>query len=149
MKLYAILDDDRNVIPVDNYADTLPMWNDSSKRIVEQETLPNGIRISTVFLCINHGHDGGDLWFETLIMGGPDDGYIYRYETWKEAERGHIRQKSRWVSWKPPKVSSYWTVEHDNHTLTILKKKPGLVSRFWYWLTGKKVAQVRLPKQEL
>jgi hypothetical protein len=27
--------------------------------------------------------------FETMIFGGPDDGYQRRYATWKEAEAGH------------------------------------------------------------
>jgi FKBP-type peptidyl-prolyl cis-trans isomerase 2 len=55
----------------------------------------NNIEISTVFLGINHGFGGKDLWFETMIFGGfhDDDGELYqeRYETWQEAEEGHLR----------------------------------------------------------
>lgn len=45
--------------------------------------------VSTVFLAINHGFHGGDLWFETMIFGGPNDGEMWRYETYEQAEAGH------------------------------------------------------------
>ena len=47
-------------------------------------------RISTVFLGIDHAFDGGSpVLFETMVFGGPQDGYIQRYSTWDAAMSGH------------------------------------------------------------
>ena len=47
--------------------------------------------VSTVFLGLNHNFDGGKpLLFETLADVGGNDDVVDRYETWKQAERGHI-----------------------------------------------------------
>jgi len=48
------------------------------------------ILVSTIFLGLDHGYDGGPpVLFETMIFGGPHDDYQKRYCTWDEAERGH------------------------------------------------------------
>jgi hypothetical protein len=48
------------------------------------------VRVSTVFLGLDHNHFGGEpLLFESLIFGGPLDGEMRRYPTWEQAERGH------------------------------------------------------------
>ncbi len=49
------------------------------------------VRISTVFLGLDHGYGraGPPLLFETMIFGGENDGYQERYCTWDEASRGH------------------------------------------------------------
>ena len=48
------------------------------------------IRVSTVFLGIDHNFCGGaPLLFETMIFGGPHDQEMQRYSTWDEAENGH------------------------------------------------------------
>jgi hypothetical protein len=52
------------------------------------------IRVSTVFLELNHGFGGRNLWYETMIF---DEGSsiilhdlgAWRYETKEEAEEGH------------------------------------------------------------
>lgn len=64
-------------------------WSPSARRVAE--TSVEGQRISTVFLCINHGWGDKPLWFETMIFEGPHDGYQERYETWAQAEEGHAR----------------------------------------------------------
>lgn len=68
---------------------------ESGDRIVKQTELPNGVRVSTVFLGIDHSHSyifGGEpLLFETMIFGGEHDEYCERYSTWEEAEAGHQR----------------------------------------------------------
>lgn len=67
-------------------------WFDTSKRIVAQDDLSDGTRVSTVFLGIDHNFSGGPpLLFETMIFGGANDGYQVRYSTWAEAEDGHRR----------------------------------------------------------
>lgn len=50
-----------------------------------------GIRISTVFLGLDHRYlgRGKPILFETIVFGGKLDGEQERYCTWKEAEKGH------------------------------------------------------------
>ncbi len=51
-----------------------------------------GIRVSTVFLVIDHSWgDGPPLIFETMIFGGPHDEFQERYSTRAQAEEGHVR----------------------------------------------------------
>lgn len=61
------------------------------KRIVRKDDI-DGVRVSTVFLGIDHGGmRGSPLLFETMIFGGPHDEYQVRYSTWDEAEEGHFK----------------------------------------------------------
>lgn len=52
----------------------------------------DGVKVSTVFLGIDHGGfgDGPPMLFETMIFGGPDDGAQWRFATWEEAEAHHM-----------------------------------------------------------
>jgi hypothetical protein len=64
-----------------------------------------GVRVSTVFLGLNHQWgDGPPLIFETMIFGGPHDQYQERCSTWDEAERMH-RAALRLARWG---WLSYW-----------------------------------------
>lgn len=47
--------------------------------------------VSTVFLGIDHQHVPGlpPILFETMVFGGPYDGYMRRYYTWEQAEISH------------------------------------------------------------
>ena len=66
-------------------------WFESADRSVNR-TIREGVRVSTVFLGINHNFDGGaPLVFETMVFGGELDGEEARYATWDEAEAGHKR----------------------------------------------------------
>lgn len=50
------------------------------------------VRVSTVFLGLDHGcDDGPPLIFETMIFGGEHEGYMDRCSTWDEAEAMHQR----------------------------------------------------------
>lgn len=61
----------------------------SSDRIVKQEMI-NDVRVSTVFLGIDHQFgDGPPLLFETMIFGGEHDEYQDRCSTWSEAVEMH------------------------------------------------------------
>lgn len=64
-------------------------WFEVSDRHVAQDKVGN-IRISTVFLGLDHsfGH-GPPLLYETMIFGGPDDGYQTRASTRGEAIEQH------------------------------------------------------------
>ena len=71
MICYAILNEKREVVPVDVV--TWGKWFEEHRedRVVKQEIV-GGVRVSTVFLGLDHSFGGGDpLWFETMIFGGP------------------------------------------------------------------------------
>jgi hypothetical protein len=55
------------------------------------QTMVDGIRVSTVFLGLDHSWcDGPPVLFETMIFGGEhDDEYQERCSTWAEAEEMH------------------------------------------------------------
>lgn len=62
-------------------------------RRVAVTVLPNGVRVSTVFLAIDHGFRGTPLWFESMAFS-PGDGLDIacdRYATYAEAVEGHDR----------------------------------------------------------
>jgi len=68
-------------------------WFQAADRHVA-ETMVGSVRISTVFLGIDHNfrHEGPPILFETLVFGAelPDlDESMWRYSTWAEAERMH------------------------------------------------------------
>lgn len=55
------------------------------------ETFVNDVRVSTVFLGLDHGFGGRPLLFETMIFGGPHDEFCERCSTWDEAVQQHDR----------------------------------------------------------
>lgn len=60
------------------------------RRVGEDDV--DGQRVSTVFLALDHNWSGGEpLLFETMIFGGPYDGYMERYSTYEQAKAGHER----------------------------------------------------------
>lgn len=65
------------------------------EKIVQQDQITPEIRISTVFLGIDHGYswmpDAIPILFETMVFGGPFDGEINRYSNWVGAEAGHAK----------------------------------------------------------
>jgi hypothetical protein len=80
--------------PVPMYMENLHEWGqwfETFDRHVRLTEFDNGDRVSTVFLGIDHSfHGGTPILFETMIFGGPHDGYQERYETWDDAVLGHI-----------------------------------------------------------
>lgn len=81
--------------PVPCDIETWKRWFESADRQVA-ETIQDDVRVSTVFLGIDHNF--GDLFgrpvlFETMVFVGHDNVACDRYRTWDEAEAGH----KRWV----------------------------------------------------
>lgn len=71
---------------------TWARWYGKADRHVNHTKLPDGVRVSTVFLGTDHSFFGGPpMLFETMIFGGEHDEYQERYSTWEEAEAGHQR----------------------------------------------------------
>lgn len=65
-------------------------FEQGDQRRVALAELPGGIRVSTVFLGLDHswGHGPPVLW-ETMIFGGPEDDYCERYTSLDDAKFGH------------------------------------------------------------
>lgn len=73
-------------------------WVETADRTVAVTYLTTTIRVSTVFLGLDHsfGRPGqGPILFETMVFGGRHDGAQARYATWDEALAGHWRMVAR------------------------------------------------------
>lgn len=65
------------------------LLDDQAYRVVAQEQIGEA-RVSTVWLGSNHRYGpGAPLIFETMIFGGPHDGYCDRYPSEAMAREGH------------------------------------------------------------
>ena len=78
-------------------------WGECFKNIENRRValteLPNGYRVSTVFLGLDHNFgDGSPLLFGTMVFKGGSslNGNTERYGTWKKAEAGHTRMVEKW-----------------------------------------------------
>ena len=51
----------------------------------------NQVRVCTVFLGLDLGFGSAErpILFETMVLGGIWDRALYRYCTWREAQKGH------------------------------------------------------------
>lgn len=64
-------------------------WMEKANRHIGDKT-KRGVRISTVFLGLDHNFSGNTpILFESLIFGGESDGYMQRYSTINKAREGH------------------------------------------------------------
>jgi len=82
-----LLDENNKPVPTD-----LMTWAAKGWKRVAEDYIDNKdrIHVSTVFLGLDHSFgEGPPLLFETMIFGGPEDGYQDRYSTWDEAIEGH------------------------------------------------------------
>mgnify|MGYP001584262846 FL=1 len=77
---------------------------ESPDRIVKQENLPNGKRVSTVFLGLDHNFGEGEpLLFESMVFG-TDEEVQERYTTYDEAEEGHRKLVEEYSKTKAKKL---------------------------------------------
>lgn len=63
-------------------------FNEAGQRCVARNER-DGVTVSTVFLCFDHGFGDEPQFFETMIFGGKHDEDRWRYATWDEAMAGH------------------------------------------------------------
>lgn len=89
---YTLGDDPATPIPAPDLNEWA-MWFERAERHVGLDTLFFGyIRVSTVFLGVDHSwspEDSPVLW-ETMVFGGPGDGeYQVRYSSYADAVKGH------------------------------------------------------------
>lgn len=68
-------------------------YEKADERRIAQDKLPNDVRVSTVFLGIDHNWnlEGPPILFETMIFGGKHDQFQDRYATKDEAIAGHAK----------------------------------------------------------
>jgi len=66
-------------------------WFENTDRSVAETQIGRKVRVSTVFLGIDHNFTGKGkpvLW-ETMIFGGPYDEWCKRYTSERDAKSGH------------------------------------------------------------
>lgn len=86
------------IVACDNLFEWAQWFENADRRVAE--TILGDVRISTVFLGLNHSfgsvlnHNRVPLVFETMIFGGILNLEMERYPTWQDAEEGH----KRWVA---------------------------------------------------
>jgi hypothetical protein len=85
---FYILDAEHNLIRTD--INTWVKFCDGNERRVALDEIGE-VRVSTVFLGMNHRWgEGPPLLFETMTFG-PFGEYCWRYTSWEEALAGHQR----------------------------------------------------------
>lgn len=91
-----ILDENGEAVPCADLM-TWAEWFEKSllqRRILLDEI--GGVKISTVFLGLNHRWgEGPPILFESMIFGGKYDQDMERYETKEQALAGHARMLER------------------------------------------------------
>lgn len=87
---HYILDENHNAVPVEDALEWARWFETANEsRRVGRDTVGRA-DISTVFLGLNQNFGRGvPLLYETMVFGGPDDGWQDRYSTWDEAIAGH------------------------------------------------------------
>jgi hypothetical protein len=85
-----ILRDDGTIVQERDFL-TWAHWFETFDRHIALDLLPEGIKVSTVFLGLDHnfGLTGPPILFETMIFGGEHHEYQERYATRDEAFKGH------------------------------------------------------------
>jgi hypothetical protein len=74
---------------------TWARWYETADRKVASDHVGD-VRISTVFLGLDHGWGEGEpVLFETMVFGGAMDEEMDRYCTWRAAETGHAAMVKR------------------------------------------------------
>lgn len=84
MHMYIL--EGKKAVPCSDY-DEWAAWMETADRVVAKTTLPNEVKVSTVFLALDH--IGG--FFETMVFGGLHDQHCVQNDTWEDAEMSHVQ----------------------------------------------------------
>ena len=88
MKLYTLVEGRPE--PCDDVV-TWGRWFETADRVL-LTTVLNDVTVSTVFLGLDHNRGRGvPILWQTMIFGGPQDGYQNRYTSAAAAVEGHER----------------------------------------------------------
>lgn len=80
-------------VPVDDLMEWAKGFEIENRRVAE--TIIGDVRVSTVFLGMDHSFGHGEpVLFETMIFGGEHDEYQERYHTLEESMIGHEKAVS-------------------------------------------------------
>ena len=103
-----ILDENNNPVVEPNVV-KWGQWMGTSlrRRVGSDEPIP-GVKVSTVFLGLDHSWDDGPpvLW-ETMIFGGQFDEYQERYTSFNDAKEGHAKAVLMVLEGNNPKDVSF------------------------------------------
>ena len=97
--------EDHKVVACSNLFEWAQWFENADRQVAE--TILGEVRISTVFLGLNHrfgsvpNKDRVPLLFETMVFGGKLNLEFERYPTWQDAEEGH----KRWIAKAQSKTS--------------------------------------------
>jgi len=85
-------------------------------RQIANTIIDNRVRVSTVFLGIDHAYnpDSDPILFETMVFGGKEDGFQDRYSTKEEAIAGHKEVVER--------LMGFWTKQRLETVLEFMYK---------------------------
>jgi hypothetical protein len=88
---YWTLDADHKPVPTDDVTVWARFFENMTNRLVDYTEITSQVRVSTVFLGLDHrfGGNGPPVIFETMIFGGELDGDTWRYSSWDDAKIGH------------------------------------------------------------
>lgn len=84
-----ILDEEGNAVPEHDLLKWAAWFEDATNRVVAKDSFGK-IKVSTVFLGLDHSFDEGEpiLW-ETMVFGGELDQEMDRYGSLEDAKEGH------------------------------------------------------------
>lgn len=112
-----ILDVDGNPVPCEDVVAWGEWMEDAERRVINSVHPKTGVRVSTVFLGIDHGWDDRKppLLWETMVFGGPSNGTMNRYSTLAEAQDGHRQMVALVFGYPalPDRVTDQLEDEHD------------------------------------
>ena len=79
---------DKNIVQCDSLMEWARWFKSANHQVALYER--DGVKVSTVFLGLNHAFGGATpILFETMILGGEHDGFQERCTTWEQAEEMH------------------------------------------------------------
>lgn len=91
MKTFLRIPETQSYKEVETEEEKIKSWDNDLRRI-DLTILDNDVRVSTVFLPIDHGYSiERPVLYETMVFGGKYSHYQERYRTEHEAIKGHKR----------------------------------------------------------
>jgi hypothetical protein len=104
-KYKYILDAAGDPVPCDDLLTWARWFETADRQLAESKDEgadPDGVRVSTVFLALDHNYGvGAPVLWETMVFGGPLNGEMERYTSKAEAIAGHQRMCERVAAARP------------------------------------------------
>jgi hypothetical protein len=100
---------DKKPVPAST-ADYREIFDEESRKVA-LTLLPEGGKVSTVFLGLDHNHsgEGAPILFETMVFLPSGNEDCVRYSTWEEAQRGHTEMVIKYS----PRRSAIVSLDED------------------------------------